>query len=258
MGLNDRPVCVHASLRSFGQLEDGATTVIEAFLSEGCTLLVPTFTTSYRVVPPVHLRLARNGWNYELPATLPPTASRYYTPACRETTRDMGAIPAAILARTDCRRGNHPVCSFTAVGPLATTLIESQSALEVYAPLASLAAHGGYVALLGVDLTKMTLLHLAEKRAGRTLFRRWAYNPTGELQQIEVGSCSGGFKNLQPHLGPLAQVTTVGPSHWSAYPAQRTLDLTAEVIRAQPQITHCDDPQCIRCADAIAGGPILA
>jgi len=43
LGLSGRPVCVHSSLRSFGIVTGGAETVVQAFVEEGCTLLVPTF-----------------------------------------------------------------------------------------------------------------------------------------------------------------------------------------------------------------------
>jgi hypothetical protein len=40
------------------------------------------------------------------------------------------------------------------------------------------------------------------------------------------------------------------------FPARPALDLAAAAIRAEPTITHCPDPTCLECADAIAGGPI--
>lgn len=43
-GLHGRPVVVHSSLASFGRVEGGAGTVVEAFLELGCTVVVPTFT----------------------------------------------------------------------------------------------------------------------------------------------------------------------------------------------------------------------
>jgi hypothetical protein len=32
----------------------------------------------------------------------------------------------------------------------------------------------------------------------------------------------------------------------------------ADAIRASPDVTRCDDAECVRCQDGIAGGPILA
>lgn len=42
---------------------------------------------------------------------------------------------------------------------------------DVCAPLQTLSEQDGYIVLAGVGFEKMTLLHLAEKNAGRKLFR---------------------------------------------------------------------------------------
>jgi aminoglycoside N3'-acetyltransferase len=86
----------------------------------------------------------------------------------------MGAIAAAVVQMPGRSRGNHPICSFAAVGPHAQSLVAHQSPLAVNAPLAALADCSGYVVLMGVGLNCMTLLHLAEQQAGRNLFRHWA------------------------------------------------------------------------------------
>ena len=127
--------------------------------------------------------------------------------------------------------------------------------MDVYAPLRILTARDGFLLLIGVGLDRMTMLHLAEERAGRTLFRRWANGPDGRPMEVEVGSCSNGFGNLDPILGRLARETTVGSSRWRAFPARPTVEAAVEAIRERPEITHCGRPDCLRCADAVAGGP---
>src|SRR5262245_33094712 len=52
LGLGGLPVCLHSSLRSFGTLDGGPDTLIDAFVSSGCTLLVPTFSYHYEQPPP--------------------------------------------------------------------------------------------------------------------------------------------------------------------------------------------------------------
>jgi aminoglycoside 3-N-acetyltransferase len=44
LGLQDKPLCIHTSMRSFGWVEDGAQTVVDGILDAGCTVLVPTFS----------------------------------------------------------------------------------------------------------------------------------------------------------------------------------------------------------------------
>jgi hypothetical protein len=100
-------------------------------------------------------------------------------PASNEIDDDMGALPAAVLARPGRVRGDHQLSSFTAIGPLAEQLMRDQAPLHVFAPLEALTDTGGVVLLMSVGLDSTTLLHLAEQRAGRTLFRRWANGPEG-------------------------------------------------------------------------------
>ncbi len=67
----DRPVMVHASLRSFkAPVNGGADTVLDALLANGRTVLAPAFTEpQFGVAAPASLRPARNGIDY---AALPP------------------------------------------------------------------------------------------------------------------------------------------------------------------------------------------
>jgi len=61
LGLAGLPLEVHAALSSFGRVEGGAATVVDALLAEGCTVVVPTFTRSpsYLIDPPETMRPER-------------------------------------------------------------------------------------------------------------------------------------------------------------------------------------------------------
>lgn len=257
LGLSGRPVCLHSSLRSFGHVDGGAAAVVRAFLEEGCTLLVPTFSSAFALAPPPHLRFERNGWDYGGGGP-GPASDRIYTPGVSDVDRDMGAIPAAVLARPDRVRGRHPLDSFAAAGPRAAELLAGQDFLDVYAPLAALARAGGFVVLAGVGLERMTLLHQAEKEAGRNLFRRWAKGADGVTTVVEVGGCSEGFGKLEPCLRPVTRTAVVGQSAWKVFAAGEVLGRAAEAIRADPRATHCGAAECERCDDAAAGGPLIS
>lgn len=260
LGFSRLPVCIHASLRSFGRVRGGAEAVVRGFLEEDCTVMVPTFSSDiFAVSPPADQRPLRNGSDYGSDGgTLPErTPKRVYSPGKSEIDREMGAVPAAIIAMPERVRGDHPLNSFSASGPLAQDLIAGQSGLDVYAPLRRLRELGGAVVLMGVGLTRMTLLHLAEAQAGRELFVRWANGRDGKPVGVRVGGCSEGFERLAPVLAGLERKLTVGDSLWRVYPARETLERAAAAIRAHPEITRCGDPACVRCSDAVRGGPVL-
>ncbi|MEE1942896.1 AAC(3) family N-acetyltransferase [Streptomyces sp. TRM 70361] len=254
----DGPVMVHSSLRSFGQpVEGGADTVLDVLLAGGRTVLVPSFSGSHCAVwvsegdgP----RPRRNGMVYADPSGGP--AGVPYTTDCGLIDADMGALPAALIARRDAHRGDHPINSFAAAGPLAAELIAAQRPDDVYGPLRALAERGGDVLLLGVGLNRMTALHLAEQLAGRRLFVRWARAADGAVVAVEAGGCSEGFPGLAPHLAPHARTASVGASRWTVHPLREALATAAAAIAADPELTRCAEPGCLRCEHAIAGGPL--
>jgi aminoglycoside 3-N-acetyltransferase len=259
LGLAGRVVCVHSSLRSFGHVEGGAGTVVEAFVAAGCTLVAPTFTYNFMLRSQAGMRPARNGTTYGTAWDLEesPAKNLVYRPQTNEVSREMGRIPAELLLRPGRVRGNHPICSFAAVGPRAREVIDGQDPMNVYAPLAMVARLGGTVVLMGVGLQRLTLLHYAEQAAGRVIFRRWANGQDGKPMMAETGGCSEGFGNLMPVLRPVVTERKVGQSAWLIMPAEQTVHLAAAAIRRQPMITHCGKFTCERCRDAVAGGPVV-
>ncbi len=219
--------------------------------------MVPTFSWGFAVPPPAIDRPARNGWDYDEFAGPTAGLGRVYDPSSNEIDADMGAVAAAALGMKGRVRGNHPLCSFTAVGPKAEELVTEQAALDFCAPVRALASAEGLAVLMGVNLTAMTALHLAEKMAGRRLFIRWANGPDRVPMRVEVGGCSQGFDKLAPLLRPLARRVEVGHSVWRIFPVQDLLSLAAGAIKRNPMTTHCGSPKCERCNDAAMGGPIV-
>jgi aminoglycoside N3'-acetyltransferase len=262
LGLSGQPICIHCSLASHGLAEGGASTIIGAVLAESCTILVPTFSwDAFAVSAPPAWCLDRSGWP---PGGLHPWSDvafiesaahrqgRAFSPEANSLDRDMDALPAAVLSLPQRLRGNHLLNSFAAVGPLARSLVDRQTRLDVWTPLRALAQAHGSVLLMGVGLNRMSLLHLAEHMAGR-----WAIGREGHPIEMEVGSCSEGFGQLQPMLAPIRRATSVGPGMWQVFPATETLESASSATRSEPRMTHCGNVECRRCDDAILGGPIL-
>ena len=255
----NKPLCIHASMRSFGDSKTNPDSIANQLLDVGCTLVVPTFTYRLEQPPPLHDRPPQNGWDYLDKSYDVDKQSEHdliFKAAENELSlRDMGAFPAAILQRAGRKRGNHPLNSFTAIGPDADDIISTQTPDNVYGPLKKIAALGGGVLLIGVGYTSMTLLHLAEFNAGRNLFRRWAKNETGKVIPCDTGGCSNGFDRFEQVLSPTD--VYVGKSRWRLLDASETLKLATDALKRSPAFARCADNTCIRCHDGILGGPLL-
>lgn len=258
LGINDKPVCIHSSLKSFGYVDGGAETIIQAFLDAGCTILVPAFSDMFEVFPPQNLRPERNGVSdYSYFENKKYGIPKIFTTDCKDITKeDMGIIPHTIVNMTCRKRGYNPLNSFVSVGKYADALVKNQSAENVYAPLTELCNQNGFILLIGVNLDNATILHYAEQIAGRKPFIRWANDLRGETIVVSAGGCSNGFNNFSDILKPFEKVITVGKSYWRCFPADGMVNICSKAIITTPYITHCNNPNCERCNDAILGGPI--
>ena len=261
LGIGGQALCVHASLRSFPKLERGPKTLIDGLLSTGATVMVATMSGQwFGVPPPRDDRPARNAIDYvatdEQATSIPWRGlTEIFDPSRVEVDGWLGTTSAYVASRPD--RVRSPLSgTFSAVGPLASELVSAETGADVFGPLRALRDADGWVVLVGVGLTTMTMLHLAEVEAGRQPFIRWMRAPDGTPMRVRVGECSSGFERLAPALASEERRALVGASRWRAYPARAALALAAEAIRCDPWITRCDDPDCRECPDAIAGGPI--
>lgn len=257
LGLSNKPICIHSSLKSFGYVESGPNAIINGFLDQNCTVLVPTFSSIFSTIPSANQKLCRNGSGDYSWIKNKEDNNKIYSTNSIEVDSDMGMIPKSILMMDESKRGNHPLNSFTAIGPLSKILVSKQKPLNVYAPLKELVDLGGYIVLMGVGIEKLTMLHLAEQLSGRTLFRRWAKNLNGETIQVEAGGCSEGFSNFENFITPVVKKIYVGNSLWKVCEARNILEITTQAIKENPNITHCGNSGCERCNDAVKGGPIL-
>jgi len=141
-------VGVHSSLSSFGFVEGGADTVIDALLEvvgEEGNIVVPTHSKNLLEVQRTPEEIAMGvAWLYKI---LP------YDP--KETPCTTGIIPETFRKRKGAMRGSHPSHSIAAIGLKAKELVEGwHKLLEL----------DGYVLLIGVGLNVCTAMHLAEKR----------------------------------------------------------------------------------------------
>ena len=252
--LRGKPVAIHASMRSFRPRID-ADALLDAVLDIDCTVLVPAFTYALEQPPPPDGVPDRNGMDVDSARAAPGHDRRYDARGDTLSLADMGALPQAVLRRAR-ERGEHPLNSFAAIGPLARELIGRQTLQNVYGPFDGLLEHDGLVVLAGVGCTSMTLVHFAEERAGRRLFQRWAKDRYGRLVACATGSCSVAFDRFEPVLeGPSVDVSG---STWRILDANAATRAATDAILADASITACGRRSCLRCRDAVAGGPVPA
>lgn len=259
--MENASVCIHSSLRSFGQpLEQGPATIVDAFLEKDCTIMVPTFSYGFLVKPPKELEIEQNGCgDYTFLEGYPHEKEIYSAESQVISKEDMGSLPAYIVKETNRVRGNHPLNSFSAVGKDAHALIDAQTWAKVYAPFEKMYHdENSYILLMGVSLSEATILHYAEEMSGRNLFIRWAYDAQGKIGCMTSGGCSEGFENAFHRLAePIAKTAVVGNSLWQCYKAKELVEICAKAIKENPMITHCGDNECGRCNDAVKGGPVI-
>ena len=262
LDLIGKSVCVHSSIKSFGdRIENGFDGLLSSFLDSDCTVMAPTFSKMFMQQPGDLYKPAQNGTAYGdeiFSDPFPYDPSLIYSP---ETTQIaaafMGAFPTFLVNQPKRVRGAHPINSFTAMGPKAHPLIDGQTWRNVYAPFEALCEDDGYILLMGVHLDHTTILHYAEQLAGRNLLIRWANDAKGQIQPCVIGACSLGFRSFYPHVQDLEKQVTVGQSLWRCFKAKDLAHRCAQMIRDNPQITHCADPGCLRCNHMALGGPKL-
>ncbi len=119
LNLGNTPLCVHSSLSSFGWVDGGPMSVVDGLLAEGCTVMVPSFTSEFEAAPPSDRRHPRNGCSYESDFPTEGANADIFTTNSLAIDHDLGAIARAVVADSRRARGDHPLNSFAAVGPLA-------------------------------------------------------------------------------------------------------------------------------------------
>ena len=224
-------VGVHSSLSSFGYVEGGADTVIDALLEvvgEEGTIVMPTHSTNLlefeRTPEEIAIGVA---WLYKI---LP------YNP--KETPCTTGAIPETFRKRKGAMRGSHPTHSLAAIGPKVEELVEGwHKVLEL----------DGYILLIGVGLSVCTAMHLAEKRVQfpkRILEKitppkefvekypeeewEWDFGPYPDFSKMEEPCKEHG----------IMKIVRIGEATVKLLRLRTLIDLYAEYLRKDPGVFY--------------------
>jgi len=255
LGLSRKPVVVHSSLRSFGRVEGGALPVIEALQEVCSTVLMPGFQCAAKVLPPSEKRYRQNGCDYNVHFDLV-NQPKPFVVTDAPLHPKMGRV-SQTFAQLGVMRSDHPWHSWLGSGPDAATWLGDHPWHTTNRPLAALSGAGGYVLLLGVGLSSCTAVHLAEERAGRRPFIRWAMDSGGFLQEVATSGCAKGFGALEPYVSDLFRTESIGACLAKTAPVEALIERLTPVIRDQPELTRCS-AYCLRCHDSILCGPLPA
>jgi len=237
----DRPVIAHASLSAFGEVHGGADTVVGALMAAFNTLIMPAFTYKTMITPEVGP--PDNGIKYGTGRDANKMALIFhpYMPV----DGAMGLIPETLRQLPEARRSLHPILSFTGIN--ADLFIDSQSYAEPLLPIQVLNEAGGWILLLGVDHTRNTSIHYAERLAGRRQFIRWALTNHGVRAIPGWPGCSGGFQALAPMLEGVTRKIQVGPGLVQAIPLPELVETARACIASDPLALLCKREDCERC-----------
>lgn len=243
LGIEDsRPMIVHASLSSFGEVRGEAETLLGALLQLHPRLMAPAHTYLTMIIPengPDH-----NGMVYGSGTDLNRMAE-FYRPDM-PCDRLMGALPETLRRHPMARRSYHPILSFTGIG--VENELRLQTLDDPLAPIGALVEEDGWVLLLGVDNTVNTSIHWAEKLAGRRQFIRWALTKKGVIECRGFPGCSLGFEQISPRLESITRTVVVGAATVRAVPLRLLVETAVEMIREDVEALLCSDPACERCA----------
>lgn len=255
-------ICLHSSLKAFGQVKNGANDVIDAFIDSGCTLVCPSFFYFSAAFPQAEYR--QNGMDYESVRNNSSGISFpgiSYEERPEQIDKSMGIIPRTLLTYPQTLRTKNPMNSFCVHGPMAESLVNGKSAnivrnvysaYPVYKNIFQNPAVKAFIVLAGVDFSSCTPIHFAEEVAGKKPFRRWAVFHS-RIIETELGSCSDAFENLRPYLQNLEKTDTAGNAVMRIYPFNDFITKAAETIVQNPRLTMCSS-NCGRCLDMSRGG----
>ena len=239
--LAEAPVILHASLKSMGEVDGGAGTVVNALSAVFNTILMPTFTYKTMLIPRVGPD--ENGISYGANQDLNLMAE-FFTPRM-PADRLMGVIAETLRRYPRAERSSHPILSFAGLN--AGKYLSTQTDSTPLEPLAALADANGWVILIGVDHTVNTSIHYAEKLAGRKQFVRWALTPRGVVECPGFPGCSAGFNAIQDDLGKYTRQAQVGEAVVKAVPLKMLFRVVVSRLKKDVGALLCQQQDCERC-----------
>jgi aminoglycoside 3-N-acetyltransferase len=241
--MGNAPVIVHSSLKSFGQVEGGAVTVVKALEAAFTTLIVPTFTYKTMLTPLTGPE--NNAITYGSRQEQNQMAEFFGSRMPADLL--MGIIAETLRRHPRASRSSHPIQSFAGLN--AVKFLAAQTLSDHLAPLGLLGEADGWVVLMGVNHTTNTCIHYAEKLAGRRQFLRWALTPKGVVECPGFPGCSAGFQAVAPEMEKFTRKVQIGSAPVQAVPIKMLFKVVVGRIKKDPLALLCQQEDCERCGE---------
>jgi len=235
-------VLVHASLTAFDHVSGGARSLVGALLETCETVIMPSFTFSTLVVPPIgppenglvyapgdHDNLDANIFSLNLPAD-----------------EDLGPAPEVLRHHEHAGRSKHPILSF--VGVNAAEALAAQTLEAPMAVIEWLADFDGDILLIGEGHRRNFSLHYAEKLIGRKQFTRWALTRGAVVECHGMPGCTRGFQSIAPRLDPISRRDNLDGAPFELIPLRDLLNVATGWLREDPTALLCTDEHCLCCS----------
>ena len=238
-------VFMHSSMSSIGYVEDGADTIVDAFLdilSPGGTLVVPTFTFAHG-----------NDDNRVFDSARDPS--------------EMGRLTEVTRTRPGARRSCHLLHSVAALGAHAEEITASHgpSAWAADGPFWKLYELDAHILLLGVPYLRCTFFHVVEQLV-QVPYRRWrevearVQDRDGSQRPLltliyspKPGFAGNDFNKLGALLEErgLVQVGTVGNAVARVFRARDVLEVGLAQYRKDPLLFVMTADRCTPLRDGV-------
>jgi len=241
LGLTDRLVIAHASIKAFGEIEGGAETLFRSLLASVRGLIVPTFTYKTMITPEVGP--PNNGIQYGREQGLNKMAEAFHPDLPADPS--MGILPETLRRHPMAKRTLHPIQSFAGIN--AESILDAQTLFDPLAPIGALAGQWGWVLLLGVDHTVNTSIHYAEKLAGRRQFLRWALTKDRIVECPGFPGDSSGFNAITKDLDKVTRRVEIGNALVQTMPLRNLFESVVSRIKKDPLALLCQRADCERC-----------
>ncbi|HCE42966.1 MAG TPA: hypothetical protein DET40_05415 [Lentisphaeria bacterium] len=249
-------VLVHSALSSFGRIEGGAETVIDAILEtvgpKG-TVLFPTFNVSFTYFE----------------GTI--NKNQKYRPFDKNDPSrvTVGKIPQAFLKRKGVLRSEHPSHSVAGIGPLAEKCLaghkETDSPTGKTSPFAKLLEFKGKTLYFGSGIAPTTFLHYLEDEMdlpylGNTVCRIKAANgktrsvmvpkhlPGHRDFYISAAENSKFFKKAKT-LGLKINEIPLSVGKLQVLDVESLYKTGVRIIKDDPNVLLCDKKECLFCSE---------